>query len=145
MLTRAVPDFSNVSVEAIANAAVGQTRLHAERARVDVKIDGALELEVLVPRELVVQAMAWVLDNAIEAPRPADRTPRVSIESTATGVDVVIVIADNGTGIPDYHGQTFNLDTFNERPSSGGTSKRRTCHGGSKGTPRNQVLDFQWN
>lgn len=52
-------------------------------------------------RELVAQSVSNIVDNAIKYSADAVATPRVTVGIEDRGNEVVVLIADNGPGIPD--------------------------------------------
>jgi signal transduction histidine kinase len=52
-------------------------------------------------RDLIAQAVANLVDNALKYGRPADRSQRVSLTVTHDGEEAVIAVADNGPGVPE--------------------------------------------
>jgi signal transduction histidine kinase len=55
---------------------------------------------VIANRELLAQAIANLLDNAIKYGRPAHGDARVRLELMPQGREILIAVADNGPGIP---------------------------------------------
>lgn len=70
-----------------------------------------VELEAATPepvtlkasRELLGQALANLVDNAIKHARPdgAERPPRIVLSTAREGNDLVLRVADNGVGVPE--------------------------------------------
>ena len=52
-------------------------------------------------RDLLAQAVANLVDNALKYGRPADGSQRVSLTVTRDGEEAVIAVADNGPGVPE--------------------------------------------
>lgn len=52
-------------------------------------------------RDLLAQAVANLLDNALKYGRPATGAQRVSLAVRAEGEEAVVAVADNGPGVPD--------------------------------------------
>jgi signal transduction histidine kinase len=74
----------------------------AEEAGVKLVVDGAESLPFRGNRELLSQALANLIDNAIKHGRPADNgAARISVATRREGDDIVIAVSDNGPGIPD--------------------------------------------
>jgi signal transduction histidine kinase len=69
--------------------------------------DARLEVEVpeavVVPgdRDLLAQAIANLVDNALKYGRPAAGAQRVSLAVRAEGEEAVVAVADNGPGVPE--------------------------------------------
>jgi signal transduction histidine kinase len=55
---------------------------------------------VIANRELLAQAIANLLDNAIKYGRPAHGDARVRLELMPQGREILIAVADNGPGFP---------------------------------------------
>ncbi|MHA1559960.1 MAG: ATP-binding protein [Alphaproteobacteria bacterium] len=75
----------------------------AEDAGVRLRFDGDDRAMVRGNRELLSQALANLLDNAIKHGRPEasdGRMPEVSIKVRRSSDEVVLSIADNGAGVP---------------------------------------------
>jgi signal transduction histidine kinase len=76
----------------------------AEERGVPLRISVAGGLPIHGSRELVGQAVANLLDNAVKygAPAEGETAPRpVSIEAARDGDHAIIVVGDHGSGIPD--------------------------------------------
>jgi signal transduction histidine kinase len=121
LLTRKSPDFTQVGVEGLLTQALQQTRMEADRTGTEISVDCPAGAEVLVPQELVVQALASLLSNAIEAPRPNGRRPAVQVVVKRTGGDVAVLISDNGQGIPGVDSTTSlgSIQSTKGRPAAG--------------------------
>lgn len=55
---------------------------------------------VVANRELLAQALANLLDNALKYGKPLDGVARVRLELSAQGRDIQITVVDNGPGVP---------------------------------------------
>ena len=68
------------------------------------------------------EAIAELLRNGVEAPRPRGRAPRIELNSRIEGRTLLLRISDNGTGLPEVLDGTplneINLAT-KARPSGG--------------------------
>jgi signal transduction histidine kinase len=75
----------------------------AEEARVPLEVSIEDDLPVHGSRELLGQAMANLLDNALKygAPTSAESAQAVTVTARREGSDVVIAIGDRGPGIPE--------------------------------------------
>jgi signal transduction histidine kinase len=75
----------------------------AEEAGIPLEISVQADLPVHGSRELLGQAMANLLDNAMKYGTPAspDVAPGVTVTARREGDDVVIAIGDRGPGIPE--------------------------------------------
>jgi signal transduction histidine kinase len=121
LLARKSPDFTQVEVADLVSQVLQQTRMGADRAGTEIKVDCPSGVEVLVPRELVVQALAPVVSNAIDAPRPDGRKPTVEVLVKRTGGEVALVISDNGEGIAGADSSTSlgSIQSTKGRPAAG--------------------------
>ncbi len=121
LLERETPEFAEVSVREIVRKAIAQTRPLAQGASARVRSE-SVDTPVLVPTDLVVQALAAILSNAVEAPRGdgirAEVTVRAIIQRNG---DVAILVSDNGTGIPDATTSTAlaSVKSTKGRPAAG--------------------------
>jgi signal transduction histidine kinase len=75
----------------------------AEEAGVPLEVAVEPDLPVHGNRELLGQAVANLLDNALKYGRPADAAvaPLVSVSAAKSGGHVAIAVADRGSGIPE--------------------------------------------
>jgi len=89
-----------------------------------VVLDAPAPAQVKANRQLLAQATANLIDNALKYARPArgDGTITISVEQGET--QVRLIVADNGPGIPeDQRGHALKrftrLETSRSRPGSG--------------------------
>jgi signal transduction histidine kinase len=77
----------------------------AEEAGVPVRVAASGEVPVRGSRELVGQALANLIDNALKygasPPGPGGGVREISVEARRDGEQAVIVVADRGPGIPE--------------------------------------------
>ncbi len=99
LLERHAPEFAEISAGEIVRAAIAQTRELARSVNAKVR-SKTTAISVLVPADLVVQALAGIVSNAIEAPRSDGTRAEVEVSATRRNGDVAIAVSDNGTGIP---------------------------------------------
>ena len=115
-------DFKEESLAPLLEEARAQLvdRLGPKSAKLalSVDVDPAIQLEM--DRHLVLQALQNVLQNAAEA--YAEGTARLAVRVSASarrgGSEVVIVVADDGAGIPEEHRETLFIP-FGSRKSGG--------------------------
>jgi signal transduction histidine kinase len=98
-LDKKVYEFEDVSVDYLIETAIAQVSRLARSRGAKITSPVIPSVSVLVPPALVVQALASLLTNGIEAPRPEGRTPTVMVHSNMQDGDVLLEIADNGVGI----------------------------------------------
>jgi K+-sensing histidine kinase KdpD len=118
LLSQSTPEFAETSADAIVEEAVAQNRLLIRSLHASVEV-AATPAIVLVPGPLVVQALAAVIANAIEAPRPEAVEPKVSIAVVRQSGDVVVSVSDNGTGIERDNGSISAIESTKGRPAAG--------------------------
>jgi C4-dicarboxylate-specific signal transduction histidine kinase len=120
LLERETPEFAEVSVREIVRLAIAQTRLLAKGANAKVRSE-SVDTSVLVPTDLVVQALAGIISNAVEAPRGDGTRPEVMVRARRHNGDVAIVVSDNGTGIRDATTSTAlaSIGSTKGRPAAG--------------------------
>ena len=120
LLTRETPEFAEVPVAVVVDSALAQTRLLAESVGATVAVR-SVDVNVLVPTDLVVQALAALISNGIEAPRIDAQTPEVKVEAMLRGGDVAIVVRDNGTGVDGatQDSPLAGIDSTKGRPARG--------------------------
>jgi signal transduction histidine kinase len=99
----------------------------AEEAGIQLKVEAETALPVLASRELIGQALANLIDNAIKySPNAMLGQPEPSVTVSVRALDgrVELAVADHGTGIPasdrDRVFERFvRLETSRTRPGSG--------------------------
>ena len=72
----------------------------AEEARVSLKIVTPEPVRLVANRELLSQALANLVDNAIKYATEAEDGPRVTIAVTHRNGSAVLSVSDNGPGVP---------------------------------------------
>lgn len=119
-LERQTAEFEEIAASEVIRRAVKQTRPLARQHSAELATDGG-DATVLVPTELVVQALAGIITNAIEASRADGNVPRVSISTKREDGNVVIGVSDNGTGIPGVSHETAlaGIQSTKGRPAVG--------------------------
>ncbi len=98
----------------------------AEERGVALRISAASDLMLHGSRELIGQAIANLVDNALKYGGPAAAKPGASVEITArrSGRNIELVVADQGPGIaeidrPRVLGRFVRLENARSRPGSG--------------------------
>jgi signal transduction histidine kinase len=116
------PEFGAVDVNSLIQDAVDEVTEFADVEEGDIIRVMGPESTVLTPRVLVFEALAELLRNAIEVPRPESRSPEIEVSFTefnATAVDIRII--DNGTGFVDAGPDTplTAIPSTKARPAEG--------------------------
>jgi hypothetical protein len=99
LLAAEVLEFASVPAESLVTHAVEQNETTARSVGATITVDGVPKADVLVAPQLVEQALAAIINNAIEAPRSNGETPHVAITGTMRGTTVLLRVVDNATGI----------------------------------------------
>jgi signal transduction histidine kinase len=75
----------------------------AEEKGIELGVDAKPPIVMKASRELLSQAVANLIDNAIKYGRPEDpsRRPRIEVAARRDGSDLVLRVADNGPGVPE--------------------------------------------
>lgn len=95
-----LPEFEEVLAAEIVDAAIGDSEDAISRESVEVHVDIDSDRELVMPTSLVVDALAELIRNAAEAPRPPGRSARITVCVTDRGDrDVAISVSDNGSGL----------------------------------------------
>jgi signal transduction histidine kinase len=121
LLEREAPAFTEVSVREIVRKAIAQTRPLAHGASAKVGSE-SVDTRILVPTDLIVQALAGIISNAVESPRGDGIRAEVTVRATTErNGDVAILVSDNGTGIPDATTSTAlaSIESTKGRPAVG--------------------------
>jgi len=116
-------DYEKVFVRKLLRDVRAQTTdlasLNGTRVSLDIRNDRAL----LIPREFVEDALAELVINAIEAPRPEGRKPSVTLIADKRGAEIVIQVIDNGGGLEGVPPQTslgeVSVAPTKDRPADG--------------------------
>ncbi len=117
LLSAPTPAFAEVKPDALVRQAVAQLHGVAQSREAELTIiDGIPSVDVLVPPDIVIHALASLIQNALEAGRPEGRAPTVEIRAALQNGDVVIEITDNGTGVEGFQTGT----SLSEVPSTKG-------------------------
>jgi hypothetical protein len=106
----------------------------AEEQRIDFRIEVEEGLTARADRQLIGQAVANLVDNAMKHARPAiappgdgqpcEHTPKVSVTAHRNGAGIEIAVSDNGPGIPAEErervfGRFVRLEESRTGPGSG--------------------------
>ncbi len=98
----------------------------AEESGVELNVETPESVTLKGSRELLGQALANLIDNAIKygERRGAERTPRITMSTARDGDSVVFRVADNGPGIPEADRERVlqrfvRLEKSRSQPGSG--------------------------
>ncbi|MDJ0275347.1 sensor histidine kinase [Sphingomonas sp. 2R-10] len=119
--TGSSPPFERVDVREVAIAVINRRIAQAIDAGVDVHLDAPEALAIASHRTLLFEILSNLLDNAI---RYNGRGGQVSIVAEARGDGAVLIVADDGPGLPEGDlarlGQRFTrLSTSRDSEGSG--------------------------
>jgi signal transduction histidine kinase len=120
LLERERLEFAKISTLELVHKAVEQAQLLKEGQDAKISTKGA-DTTVLVPPDLVVQALAGIITNAIEAPRANGMEAEVVVTVRPENKGMAIRVADNGTGIPGATPDTAlaSIESTKGRPAIG--------------------------
>lgn len=110
-----------VPVAVLVTEAISLIRVLAKSLSVDIRVEGMPKRDVFVHRELVVEAIAELVRNAVEAPRKPGSTSEVLLRYHEEERDFVLDICDNGGGIAgiDASGDLSAVQSTKGRPGMG--------------------------
>ena len=118
-----VPDFASVPIKDILAEVVADERPLARQTGAALDLGDVVERELTLPAELVHDAIAELVRNAVEAKRPDGREPQVTVDALDREGDVIVRIRDNGSGLPDVSPGTLlgelQLESTKGRPAEG--------------------------
>lgn len=115
------PEFGEVSISGLIDQAVNEISTLIQSFKANVSRGNVPERNVLVPRELVFEALTELLRNAIEADRPSERQRDVNILVFEESADIVVEVSDNGSGISGAgpHTALSSIHSTKGRPAEG--------------------------
>jgi signal transduction histidine kinase len=105
-----VPEFRDVSTDEILALVKSACVEIAVDHSASLVFENGKRMEVVVPIELVADALIQLVTNAIEADRPTGRLPIVSVRCHVEKRMLVIDISDNGTGMKNVKAGTDLAD-----------------------------------
>ncbi len=120
-----VEDFAQFDLAALAGDAVELYEPLAESEGIAISLAAPEPTPVAGNRQLLAQATANLIDNAIKYARPTSGTEAAIRVSVARGEGCIrLTVADNGPGIPEHQRQHAlnrfaRLETSRSRPGSG--------------------------
>ncbi len=93
--------MTEIDVEAIVRDVGELYEPVADETGVELVVDAAPQpIVIKASRELLGQALANLIDNAIKYGAPESGQPRIAISSAREGDTLILRVADNGPGIP---------------------------------------------
>ncbi len=118
-----LPEFRSVSVRKLMSAVREEARPVAEDHGVQLRFERPPDEELVLPGDLLEEALVELVVNAIEAPRPAGRRATVVVSSEFARRELTVDVTDNGLGMPGVEPGTPLSDTHLEptkgRPADG--------------------------
>jgi signal transduction histidine kinase len=96
----------------------------ADETGVELTVETPQPITLKASRELLGQAVANLIDNALKHGRPDSGPARVKVSTAKDGEDLVIRVADNGNGIPEADRERalqrfVRLEKSRSQPGSG--------------------------
>jgi signal transduction histidine kinase len=113
-----VTKATRVSTETIINRALTSLGPLARSLGVSLIADSVTTRKVLVPEELVVEALKELVSNALEAPRRGT-VRRVHVGARSERGDVIVDVKDNGTGLRANGDGWMSTSSTKGRPGQG--------------------------
>ena len=117
-----IPEFAETTARELVDAAIAQVSDESEHAGVRLSVNLSTERSLVLPVELIEDALAELLRNAIESPRSGGSGSVNAIATDQGRRDVRIEIQDDGAGLDGVGLQTplteISLETKG-RPSGG--------------------------
>lgn len=115
-----VPERSDVEVHALVKQAVEQVQLLAGSLGAELVVEASLpRRSVFVHGELVAEAVAELIRNALEASGEAGRPRTVRVGAREEHGDIVLEISDNGSGIPNASPGSSLMDVVSTKGRPG--------------------------
>lgn len=118
-----LPEYGDVLPRQLVDDAIAEAAGLLSDHKVELTVQVESERPLVLPVALVVDALAELLKNAAEAPRPRGRTAMIKLTAFDHGTrDVAIEVADNGTGLDGVNALTPLSDVVlatKARPSGG--------------------------
>ena len=116
-----VPEYVEVLVPDFIQQVDSEVSTVAQSLGAKVNIGRVPKSSILVPRELVFEALTELLRNAIEADRPSERQRKVNVSVFEESKNIVVEISDNGSGISGAgtHTALSSIDSTKGRPARG--------------------------
>ena len=119
-----VEEFETFDLATLATDAAELYEPVAEGEGIAVLLDAPAPAQVNANRQLLAQATANLIDNALKYARPAQGDGTITIRVELDGSQVRLIVADNGPGIPENQRERAlkrftRLETSRSRPGSG--------------------------
>src|SRR5271157_2363290 len=94
------PEFERTSTKELLSTLEREVAAIADAHNVIVSFSSTTNRGIIMPRALVHDALRELIVNAIEADRPGQRAAVVTVRQVSDRRDLVVVIEDNGVGMP---------------------------------------------
>jgi signal transduction histidine kinase len=95
------PEAKRLDLAELIDAVIEETKADATSAGVELRAELERPMVMEVPAGLVEHALEELIENAIQAARPADRSGSVLIRANMERGEVRIAVEDNAEGVPD--------------------------------------------
>lgn len=95
------PEAKRLDLAELIDAVIEETEADATSAGVELRVELERPMVMEVPAGLVEHALEELIENAIQAARPADRSGSVLIRASMERGEVRIAVEDNAEGVPD--------------------------------------------
>ena len=96
-----IPDPTPVSTQHLIDQTIADVISFAEDAGVSIRIGRVQDRTLLIPYEVVFEALSELIRNGIEAPRQDGAEGRVHLSTRVEQGDLVVEIADDGSGLSE--------------------------------------------
>ncbi len=119
-----VEEFETFDLAALAADAVELYEPVAESERITIALDAPQPAQVKANRQLIAQATANLIDNALKYARPESGEGAITVCVKPGEPQVRLIVADNGPGIPEDQRERAlkrfaRLESSRSRPGSG--------------------------
>jgi signal transduction histidine kinase len=117
--------MTNIDAAAVVRDVAELYEPAADEKGIELAVDAPGPIEMKASRELLGQALANLIDNAIKYAGSAEgRTPRIAVSTRKDGESFVLTVADNGPGVPQEDRERVlerfvRLEASRSQPGSG--------------------------
>lgn len=95
------PEPKRLDLGELIDQVVDKTEIDAQSANVELSVELDRPMMMEVPAGLVEHALEELIENAIQAKRPADRSGTVLVRGERDAAQVRLVVEDNASGVPE--------------------------------------------